>query len=158
METATAVAQTATNPRYRAPMRVAGSKKRSPKALAKWLTVTSAKAQKSPEDEGVSDAGEGAFADHFPLRQHFPQEVADARGGGADGEIGGGARAPDGVENFVQPLPEPRGGRGQKQDENRSFHPGCGIHDSAAIDKNSECSMWCGPGPVRIDILGVICE
>ena len=33
---------------------------------------------KSPEDEGVGEAGQRPLADHFGLEQHFPEEIPDA--------------------------------------------------------------------------------
>ncbi len=42
----------------------------------------------SPENEGVRDAGQRPFADHFGLEQHFPDEIPDALADGSQREIG----------------------------------------------------------------------
>src|SRR5262249_41210109 len=44
--------------------------------------------EEAPEDEGVSDAGDGPLGDDFGLKKDFPDEIGDAPREIAEGETG----------------------------------------------------------------------
>ena len=77
----------------------------------------------TPEDECVGQAGQGPLADHLRLRHHLPKELADARAQRRHLEIGGGARAADGLEHFAKSQPEQRQRRHHQRDQHGSFDP-----------------------------------
>ena len=54
---------------------------------------------KSPEDEGVGEAGQRALFDDEGLAHHFPEEVPDAAADGGEGKAGVGFGTPDRAEN-----------------------------------------------------------
>ena len=62
-------------------------RKRAPNAVARWLSVISANAQKSPEHEGVRQPGQRPLLDHFALQHDFPEKLPDARAQRRDFEI-----------------------------------------------------------------------
>jgi hypothetical protein len=65
-----------------------GERKPMPSPTAQWFSVTRAKAQNRPEDEGVGQAGKRAFADDFGLAEDFPEEIPDALADGEEMEAG----------------------------------------------------------------------
>ena len=74
----------------------------------------------SPEDEGVGEAGQGAFADDFRLADDLPEEVPDAA---AESEVEAGIlfRFEDAVENEAETSPEERGGSDDERCEEQFF-------------------------------------
>ena len=75
-----------------------------------WFRVTRANAQKSPEYEGVREAGQGPFADDFGLAEHFPEEVPDALADGRQAEVRVFSGFEDSLENGREAAPEQGGG------------------------------------------------
>ena len=68
--------------------------------------MISAKAQKSPEHEGVRQPGKRALLDHLALQHHFPQKLADARPERRQLEIRRGARTANHVQDLAEAPPE----------------------------------------------------
>ena len=99
--------------------------------------VTSAKAQKSPENEGVRQPRQRTLFDHLPLQHDFPQKLPDPRPQRRQLEIRRGARTANHIEDLAETPPE----EGQRSEENYDkyspFQPGCVGH----IPSDFECSM-----------------
>ena len=62
----------------------------------------------------VRDAGQGPLADHLTLQKYFPNELADARTHGLQGEIGILAGFADFGQHFAETHPEQGAGGRQK--------------------------------------------
>lgn len=79
---------------------------------------------KSPEDEGVRDAGEGALLDDLRLQQDFGEEIPNAFAERLEGEARVGFGGANFADHFSETPPEAVGGGGKQDQKDRSFYKG----------------------------------
>ncbi len=92
------------------------------------------KGAETPEDKGVSQAGQRALADDLGLEGYLPEKIPDALADGEEAEAGVWLGAEDFAEDDAETEPETGGGGGDKQDEKQflrvrellRFSQGCG--------------------------------
>ena len=64
------------------------------------------KRAKGPEDEGMRQARQRAFADDLCLKHHLPDKVGDALADGRDVKAGVFLRLQDFIKNYAEAPPE----------------------------------------------------